>query len=810
MLKNYFKIALRNIRKNIIFSTISVIGLGIGLTSCILIFEYVSNELSYDKFHASYENIYRIKKEIKQEGNPKVESATTFSRVAYELKETIPGIEEVTRINKASGNIIVEYDENIFREDNVIGTDPSFFSIFDFEFLYGSPETALQERNSVLITEKTASKYFGSENPMGKELIIDGALGIYTSQGYEDRFNFVVSGVVKDLPQNTHLNFDLVVSYNFFANPEQALNNWGDAFYTYLKVEENVDTETITSGLEGIVSKYKADSGITLSLQEMQSIHLQSNLIDEFKPNGNQYIVWLLGGVALLILLIAGANYINFAIAQLVNRQKEMGIRKIYWAQKSHLFSQVFLEAFILNCIALFITLFFIEATNSMVLDLLGFSLSDKLNDRGFIAIIIAILALGTFISGIYPALIIANMKLKGIVQKSIDNKLKQTRTKRLLITFQFTISILVIGCGIILFSQMNFMKQKDLGINIENTIVINGPSVNTGNDQEYTQRIENFKDEVSKLSSIQEVSLANFIPGKEIRGRASGYVRKVGDDQSLADNYYFSQVDYEFFENFELELLSGRSFDPDYITDDRTVIINKKASELLGFQSPDDAVGKKIIYRVNSTPTIVGVVDDFHQYSLNRNFQPIIFEASSGPKGYYYLKLNDNFSNYDIAQVTELWNQIFPGNPFNYFFLDEFYERQYRRDTRFSNAISVFSFLAVFVAAIGFFGLMYYTATQRLKELSIRKIFGARHNDIFSVLAKDLSQSFIIATLIGVPMIYYIASNWLLNYAFKIEITVWMLATPVIILLFITLLIITYQTIRSYQLNSIQALREE
>ncbi|MGB3586853.1 MAG: ABC transporter permease, partial [Tunicatimonas sp.] len=766
MIRYYFKFALRRIRFNTSFSLINIIGLGIGLASCILIFQYLSHEWSFDKFHTDYQSIYRIKHDRYQEGAVITESATTFSQIAQELRQTYPSVETACRLHKAGESIAVQAGENLFWEDQIIGADTTFFNIFSFHFLYGAPETALTSPNAIVLTTSAARKYFGETDPLGQEIIIDGAYGAWKESGYESRSTYIVTGVIEDLPTNTHLDFDLLVSFSKYSNLENELDNWGDSFYTYFKLSEPSAVSTITAGLSTIVDKYRPDRGITLSLQPMQEIHLTSNLVNELKGNGSEANTWLLAAVAILILIVAGTNYINFFTAQAIRRQKEVSVRKIYWASSAQLFRQVMAEAFLLNVFALFLAAALIGLAHPFLLDALNVDLTGKITTPQFWAITLIITVGGTLISGLYPAFFVARLSTQRMIRTGERSFLSPSKVRQSLVTFQFVVSVLVIGCAIVLYSQMDFMRNKDLGISIDKTLVINGPSVGVANDSTYINRLESFKVEAQRLSAISDITLANFIPGNKINGEASGYVRRVGSRQDQASTYYFSQIDYEFISDFSIPIIAGREFNPAYATDQDAIIINRAACRLLGFASAEEAIDQSVVYRMNTNPTIIGVVDNFHQYGLQRDFQPIIFEVDKAPQTYCYLKLSENNVNAELRQVKQLWEELFPGNPFSYFFLNDYYARQYTRDTRFANSFGIFAVLAMLVATMGFFGLMYYAAVNRTKEIGIRKTLGAQLGDIVLLLGRRTVTFVLIAVVISVPITYYTAEQWLLDYA--------------------------------------------
>ncbi len=811
MLLYFIKLAFRNFKKNRVFSFINVMGLGIALASCILIFDFVSKEWSFDKFHPEYESIYRVKQTIKRPDLPVVESATTFSAVAAELSSSYPSIQTITRIHKPSGDAVLQYDDLLFREEGILGVDSSFFNMFHFKFKYGDAKTAFTYNNAVVITEKVALKYFGDANPLGKPIDIEGAYGFYRQNGYESRITHIVGGVLEELPGNTHLDFNILISLSLYNNLEQQLSNWGDNLYTYVKLKNPSEVASVSEGLDEIIKKYRPADDIQLELQQMQEIHLQSNLANEIAANGSERLVLILSIVAIIILIIACTNYINFSIARSIDRYKEVGIRKIYWANSRQLFFQLLTETFIINIFSILAACILLIMAEPFINNLIQFDLLVKLYTLDFWVALFTILIVATLISGLYPAFHISKFNPKDTLHNNV--KQREPKLRRVLVTFQFASSIVAIGCTIVLYNQMDFMQKKDLGIDIANTLVINGPDINIENDSVYNSSFTSFKVEALKLPFVDKISSSNFIPGKEIAGRASGYVRKIGDSEENAATFAFSQIDIDFLSNFDIKVLAGRAFDEAFTSDlqfRQSIIINEKASDLLGFATPDEAIGEKINYRVNSQPTIIGVVENFHQYSMDMPFQPILLEANEKPKNYFYLKFSDDAHLSQIQYLQSQWEKTFAGNSFNYFYLDQYYNRQYQRDNQFMKAFSLFSVLSIIVATMGFFGLIYYLAVSKIQEIGIRKILGAERLDVSVLLSKGFFIYIAIASVISLPFIYYISSEWLLNYAFKIDLAWWMFVLPIVILVLIAGLVVSIQTIRTYNINPSTTLKEQ
>jgi putative ABC transport system permease protein len=708
------------------------------------------------------------------------------------------------------GNVIVTAGGENYREENIMGTDENFFELFDFPFLYGSASQVLSQPQAVVLTKSTAEKYFGELNPLGEEIIMKGGYGRWGEQGYDDRLSFQVAGVIEDLPENTHLKFDMLVSLNIYTNKEGELSNWGDSFYTYVKVDTAADPAELSAQLPQIIEKYSPDQGIRLSLQPMQKIHLSSQLVDEIKDNGDEKVLWLLSAVAALILLLACTNYINFALAKALIRQKEVGIRKVFWANSQQLFSQLFTEAFFINILALLLALTLIQLASRPVAMFFGNSSLTVLAGPTTWLTIGVILLLTTLISGLYPAIYLSRLRPHFLKKVRAAEALSTLSLRKGLVGFQFVISMLTVGCALVLYGQMNFMQTKDLGMDMEDTLVIRGAEQGRQEDSVFLERTKSFQSELKRLSLVDAVSQANFIPGKEIRGQALGYVRRTGEPEENASSYYFTQLDAHFMEQMNLKFLAGKGFNPGSTDHASTIIINQEACRQLGFTSPGQAIGQQIIYRMDTRPTIIGVVEDFHQLSLQRAYQPIIFEAKNTPKAYYYVKLHEEAKLPEIQHINRLWQKLFPDSPFSYFFLDDFYARQYLKDERFSLLFTAFASLAILIASLGFFGLNYYAATRKIKEIGIRKTLGASFSDILSLLGRGSLSYLIISAVIALPLIVFFSRQWLANYAFRTEIAWWMLVIPPTLMLGVSLLVVVHQSLRTHRLNPVDSLKVE
>ena len=803
MLRHYIKTTLRGIKFHPFYSLISILGLAVGLASCILIFSYWSQQNSYDQFHSDFDRIYRISEEKILENGSLVSSASTYSKVGEKLKNDFAGALAVLRMHRASQNTSIQYGEEVFVQEGILGVENSFFDFFDFSFVAGSIEAWRNTPQSVILTETLAHRIFGNIDPFGKAIVINGVYGSYQANGYEEFKNYTVAGVIQDLPTNTHLDFTALISLSIYANPDQEFSNWGNSLYTYVKLPSKGGLDELQPALAEISTEVFPEAGLKFNPMPLEDIHLKSSLLNEFKSNGNEDLLLLLAALAILVLLIASCNYVNFATARAIQRQKEIGLRKIFWAGKFQLFSQLLTEAFLVNFIAIGIAILGIILINPILIDITGIDLLGELIHSLNPISVLVILVTTILLTGIYPAFLVSKGSFKGL---SIQSQ-KQLKIQRPVVVFQFAISIFVIGFTLLISSQLNYMQESGTGFDLEKTLVITGPSVESG-EFNLDQRLTTFQNELKNNSRVNGVTSANFIPGKAIRGRAEGYVRQLSAPESEANTYSFTQVDPNFISEFGLEMVSGRAFDPAR-GDRQSIIVNLEAAKLLGFDSPEEAVGQRIHYRMNRTPEIIGVIQNFHQFSLREAYQPIIFELRDQPDSFIYLKYNTKAEAGLLAEVGEQWKQTFPGNPFYYFYLDEFYSKQYQQDENFFKVFRIFSGLAIFLAALGFFGLTYFLATAKVKEIGIRKTLGAELKDIINILGKGTLPSLIIAAIVSIPSIFLLGNSWLENYAFRISIGWWMLIVPVLAFALLSFVLILIQSIHSYRANPIIALNE-
>jgi len=804
MFKNYLKIALRNLVRHKWFSLINIMGLAIGMAVCIIIMQYVSYENSFDKFHDNYENIYRVKFNIYKHGELIVECAAAVPAVGPAMKDNFPEVLEYCRAFPADG--IMSYGEHSFREEDIQVVNPAFISMLSFPLVKGDPETALAGPNKTVITESTAKRFFGDEDPIGKTM---------TWNGDQD---FEVTGICIDVPENSHIKFTFLISHDtireFWGDEVDTAWGWYD-YNTYVLLEKGTDYIEFNKKFDIWLEKEmeerwkKYDSRAEFPLQPLTSIHLYSDLLQESEPaeNGDGTAVKFLTLIAIFILIIAWVNYINLSTSKAMERAKEIGIRKVSGANKPELIRQFLLESFLINIFALLLAIVFVEASLPYFKNLTDSNMTPYLLvSSGMFTWLVLIFILGSLLSGLYPAFILSSYKPVLILKGSVARGTKGSMLRKCLVIFQFSISVALIAGAIIVFNQMNFLRNKDLGIDIEQTLVVEGPGV-FASDSVRTSTIETFKQEISTLADVRSFTASTNVPGVEIFWGQGSY----SEDQTLEDGevMYLVGIDHNFISAFDLKLIAGNNFTPGLKEDRAEAIVNRAAVKRYGYDNLEDIIGKKIMIS-RDTMRVAGVIENFNQLSLKTNIIPLAFPFIAAGDNFYSMKISTSNVRSTIEQIKQKWEEILPGNPFDYFFLDEHFDKQYHKDLQFGNVFGIFTGLAIFIACLGLFALASFSAIQRTKEIGVRKVLGASVNSIVSLLAKDFLKLVGISILLAIPVIYYIMNLWLQNFAYHISISIWTLLLSAVIVSCIAILTIAYQTIKTAMSNPVNALKYE
>lgn len=815
MLKNYFNSALRSLKKNKVFSVINIFGLAIGLTAAVFIFQYTFFELSYDRFHTAHKDTYRVLND-RYEGEKLIQSGQiTYSAVGKQMTVDYPEVVRHTTINSFN-RVQVRKDDKIIEIRNGYYVHPSFFEMFDYELLAGSPDNLVNEVNNLVLTETSARSLFDVKGNDFSAVV--GQL-VYLRR---DTTPTKITGVISDPPVNSHLEFDMLFSrVTMTSNNPSADFDWtGSDYYHYLQLTPGANAANLEAKFGDFSDKYFRGDEVTgtfekFHLQPLTDIYLYSDYEYEIVKLGNGEMIWALMVVAAFILLMAWINYINLTNSRALERAREVGVRKVVGAGKGQLIVQFMTEAFVVNLLAVIIAFTFIQLLQSQFNGVVGTKLSlfsmlqSDFRDIPVWVLMTTVLLTGSAISGIYPSLVISNFKATVILKGKFQNSGKGSVLRKGLVVFQFCISTLLIAGTLLVYKQVNFMRNQDLGINMEQVMVINGPAM-TSFDSTFVDQVASFKNELKQIPNVLDVGNSYNLFGDRLprifnatpEGSSQGYMLNR------------MSIGFGFLGTYDIDMLSGRDFRAnDHNADGQlvnTVMINKKASDMMGFANPEDAINVRISFWGRSF-FIVGVTDDFHNRSLKRSIEPILFlPFLNSSYDNYSIKLSAENISQAVTSIEAKYNEIYPGNIFEYRFMDEAFDQQYEADRKFGEVFNIFSFLAIIIACLGLFGLAGYNAIQRTKEIGVRKVLGATIMNIIHLLSKDFMILIIVSNVIALPLVYFGANEWLNNYAYRAPMGLWLFVLPVAIVLAIALLTIVYHTVQSARRNPVQSLRYE
>jgi putative ABC transport system permease protein len=815
MLKNYYTIATRVLFKDKLFSVIKILGLAVGMSSCALIIFYILYHLSFDDFHERAENIYRIQNNIYKPGGNVEKSAMGNPAMGPEIKRSCPEVIDFVRLwsvgGMEGGPVVLKYDDKNFLEENYFFADESFFKIFSFPLLEGDVRTALAEPNTAVISELTAKKYFGNASGVGKTFSI--------SSG-EVSIPFLVTGIYRDIPSNSHFSADFLLSFktvdNLFGGKENLESDWSTSqFYTYLLLNPTSNAKSLEARLPEIIKKFKGEYLQKMNfredylLQNVKDIHLKSDLMGEIKENGSPVSINFLYFLAFFILVIACVNYVNLSTVNSISRAKEIGVRSVLGAHRSALIRQFFLESVLQNIIAVVMAIliltvslpYFIEFTQTAI------NFSSIFDSKALIAFAILLITSICF-SGIYPPLKIASIRPITILKGKFMNSAKGGGFKKNLVVFQFSISLILIIATFTIYKQLMFMRSQNLGFSMEETLVLRAPQ-SVKEDSSYAANVETFRNELLKYPSIINVSGSTTIPGTQI---SIIKARRQGGSEKETINSRLLGIDENYFDLFEVNMVEGRNFansQPDY----QAVILNEAAANLLGFTNYREALNQRIFARYpDQNSEVIGIVKNFHHNSLKNSFEPVIFyfREKTSCTGYFSVKLNTKDYHHAISLVESKFKEIFPGNPFDFFFLNTFFNQQYKSDQLFGKIFTFFSGLAIFIACLGLFGLSSFIVVKRSKEVGVRKVFGASVKNLFFLLYKDFITTTSISILVGCALSYFAIKEWLSNYSFRIPISWDLFFIPSFIILSIAVFTVLFHIIRLLKVNPIVVLKEE
>ncbi|MEM8969138.1 MAG: ABC transporter permease [Bacteroidota bacterium] len=807
MLRNYFTVAFRHLAQKKIFSLISILGLAIGIAASLLIIHYVRYELSYDDFHQQSDRIYRVQYNNYQNGRLTFECAAAVPAVGPAMKDNFPEIIEFARFFPIGGIItyVNERGEPIsFREKKMQIASLSALTMFSFPLLAGNPENALEGVNKVVISQSAAKRYFRDEDPMGKTL------------RWQDGDELLVTGVIEDVPDNSHIQFDFLISYQTLndntENASETSWGWYD-FNTYVLLDGQTEADVFQAKWDKWLASERQEEWSQYDyrqeflLQPLTDIHLYSNLLQESEPEeqGNGDAVFFLLIIAFFILVIAWINYINLSTARATERANEVGVRKAVGAQRQQLVRQFLLEAFLINLIAILIAIILVVVGAQYLEVLTGRPIATMPWATAWFWVTLGVLLLiSILLSGLYPAFMLSSFRPITVLRGKMHTSRQGMALRKGLVIFQFGASVALIAGTLIVFQQIDFMLKQDLGVNIDQTLVLEGPGIR---DSLYSDNLNTFKEELLRESDIKSIAVGSNVPGEEIFW-TNGIRRLSGGPESFTTLYNVG-IDYDYVPTFELALVAGRNFSREFGTDPQGALINEATAKILEFDEPEEAINE-LVNLGGDTLKILGVLANYHQMSLKNEPAPMAFRLSPNASSFFAIKLQSDQISETIGTVQKTWQQMFPGNPMEYFFLDDFFNRQYQQDQRFGQIFSIFSILAIFIACLGLFGLASFTTVQRTKEIGVRKVLGASVSGIVSLLSIDFLKPVLLAGVLAIPIAYFLMRYWLQSYPFRINMVWWLFLIPLVLVLVIALLTVSYQTLRAATQNPVDSLRYE
>ena len=799
MFQNYLSVAIRNLRRHPAYSLINIAGLAIGMATCVLILLYIQDELSYDRYHPHADRVYRIVDDI-ESGGQTVQTAGTPTAWGPALKRDFPEIELLVRMRGTESAWLIDLGNTIYYERKVIWAEPDLFNMFSVPLVAGDPVTALTEPYSMVISEDLAFKYFGAEDPIGKAVNLD------------NRWDFLVTGVMKNIPTNSHLRPDMLVSYSTM----NVIQSWdlGDweyhrNLYTYIRLRENVSPSEFEAKLPDFLERHAGgqyrEAGISLrpSLQPLVDIHLYSNRESEHEPNGDFRYVVLFVAIAFLILIIAGINFINLATARSEMRAREVGVRKVLGANRIRLIRQFLGESVLMAGLAAVVAVILVRLVLPAVNEIAGKQLALPLGDW----VVLAALALGTVLIGLaagsYPAVYLSGFLPAVVMKGNPETGKKGLGMRQVLVVVQFSMSIFLLVSTAIIYDQLEYIQTKRLGFDKEHVMVV--PI--TGSPQQVNTPV--LKQRLSGLPGVEGIATTTGVPGMRVLPILE--VRPEG--MSPEDHLMMAtlHVDEHFLDVMDIDVVAGRNFSPDWGTDTTSgYLLNETAVRYLGWGTPEDAIGRQFerLSFERAPGRVIGVVRDFHLRTIHEEIEPAVIMTSTYHV-YVLIRIAPEGISDTIAGIEEVWNDVDSRYPLDYTFLDQDFDALYRTDRQLGEIFAVFAFLAIFVACLGLLGLASFSIQQRTREIGIRKVVGSSVSGIVVLLSKDFMKYVLWANLIAWPLAYYVMNNWLQNYAYSAEIRFeWFLAGGMLALA-IAWLTIGAHALAESRRNPVNALRQ-
>lgn len=803
MFKNYFKVTYRNLNRQKVYSLLNLSGLAIGLACSILIFLYINDELSYDRFHSKSDRIYRVLEHFESEGNGEHSASQPFPvgpTLLSEYEGTVTQSVRLFNFQSPSLALANKESDEAFNESHVFFADSTFLDVFDFELIAGNRKTALDDPNTMLITKSMAKKYFPSEDPLGKFLELQGTQ------------NLEVVGVLEDSPKNSHFQFDFIVSFSSLKAWYRGNypNSWyWNPCWTYIVLNDKSSEKLIESQFPNFVDKYFPDfikEDVTLELQPITDIHLHSKLDYEIEANSNVDSVYIFGLVAFFVLIIAAINFINLSTARATKRAKEVGVRKSLGSSRSQLIKQYIFESTFLTYLAMIIALIIVAASlpafNGITEKSVGLAvLAEPYVILGLFSVALVI----GLLSGFYPAFVLSSFD-PILVLKNAHLKTSGLNFRKVLVAVQFTVSISLIIGTIVAINQLQFLQNKDVGFQQENILMV--PVIRSPMGRHY----ETFKTNALKSPHVKSMTAVEEIVGAK---------HQVGNYQfeGMEKSKPFARFNlrHDFTKTFEIPMVAGRDYDQTIQTDDSlALVVNETMVKSMGWGTPEEAIGKRYYFRGQLVGRIVGVAKDYNIVSKHSPIVPVVLTLNTRPGAfnlfikYVAVKVDSGNLEASVADLQSAWKDVLPNMPFDYFFLDDRLNDSYKSEKKLSTVTIIFSVLTILVACLGLFGLATFSVEQRQKEIGIRKVLGISMPEILMLLSKEFLVLILISFLIAVPLSYYLTSEWLNGFSYRIGLEIWPFITAGSLTFIVAFLTVTHHSLKASTINPVETLKNE
>ena len=815
MIKIYISLTLRKLIKHKKYTIVNVIGLALGIACCIIILNYINNELTYDTYHPDHERIYRLEF-YRDSFAGEFYTNSVSGPMGPLLQKECPHVESTARMippfeNKK--NVLVVNDQNRFFETEIYFADPEIMDILSFKFIAGNPEQALTEPFTVVISQSMAQKYFGNENPIGKILNIEIDYDYYCPVAHDD---FIVSAVIEDTPPNTHIPVNMLISMQTMRTHLPWIDDyWMDhhAKYTYLKLTPNAEIAALNELLVVYADDYherykeltsREWSNYKLYLQPIRNIHMDSKVSNRITPAGNWYYIRIYSVIAAVVLLIGCMSFINISVSIGLKNIKQLGIRRIIGAKKSQLIEQCFIESLVFTAAAFLLSLGFVEVLQPIFNQIAGVQLNlTSLLKIPVIAAVAGLFILIVILNGSYNAFVLTGYKPYNVVKGNFNPGSKGFVMQKMLVFFQYVIIIILLSASFVIFQQLQFMRGGSLGFSKDHKIVIPFKS-NLGR---LRSDPENIKQEFLSCPEILGATVSSSVPGSQWGGY---YMTRQDIIDASPEFLKVITTDFDFIDEFDLEFVAGRKFENE--SDQHTgYIINEAGAKVLGFSSPDEALGKELhAHYHGKIKTIIGVTKDFHYKGMQQEVEPLIIDIENSLYSTLTLSVRSEKLPQTLKFISTKWEELFPGTPYSYSFLDEDFDMQYKQESHAAHMISIISLAGIIIASTGLLGMVSFFVAQKTKEIGIRKVLGSSVTQIVHLFSHKFIKTIILTMIVAIPICWIIMSMWLKNFAYRIDLTFFPFLLASVIVLFITSLVVTIKCVTASNANPVEALKYE